>query len=257
VKFLDTDFNLIELNEKTNKKKTSDLRRIFAEVFDKRTLDALNKLIRKKDFDKIDKIISTGKEGNVFKGIRGEDNCAVKIYRIETSNFDNMMKYISGDPRFKRIKKNKQSIIYEWTKKEYKNLSLASNANVNVPYPIDFYKNVLVMQLLGHDEAELTLKDTINTTKIQDNLGDILEQTISNLHKFVYDAKLVHADLSEYNMMYFDDKLYFIDVGQSVTLSHPLAEEFYIRDLRNIVKLFNNYDFNLNVEDLRKRIKNY
>lgn len=30
------------------------------------------------------------------------------------------------------------------------------------------------------------------------------------------DCKLVHADLSEYNMLYFDDKVYIIDVSQAV-----------------------------------------
>lgn len=49
---------------------------------------------------------------------------------------------------------------------------------------------------------------------------------------------LVHADLSEYNMLWYKDNIYFIDVGQSVEPSHPNGLEFLYRDCRNVCSFF-------------------
>ncbi len=44
------------------------------------------------------------------------------------------------------------------------------------------------------------------------------------------EAKLVHADLSEYNLLWFKDEIYVIDVSQAVELDHPMALDFLRRD---------------------------
>ena len=50
-------------------------------------------------------------------------------------------------------------------------------------------------------------------------------------------AELVHADLSEFNILY-GDQPYLIDMGQSVTRDHPRALSFLMRDIRNIHRFF-------------------
>jgi RIO kinase 1 len=52
-------------------------------------------------------------------------------------------------------------------------------------------------------------------------------------------AGLVHADLSEFNILY-GDQPYLIDMGQSVTRDHPRALAFLMRDIRNINRFFKN-----------------
>lgn len=52
------------------------------------------------------------------------------------------------------------------------------------------------------------------------------------------ECHLVHADLSEYNMLWFNGTIYFIDVGQSVEPSHPNGLEFLFRDCGNISAFF-------------------
>ncbi|ELQ74490.1 Serine/threonine protein kinase involved in cell cycle control [Trachipleistophora hominis] len=52
------------------------------------------------------------------------------------------------------------------------------------------------------------------------------------------DAKLVHCDLSEYNLLYYDDKVYVIDVGQSVDVTHVYADVFLVNDIANVNKFF-------------------
>lgn len=49
---------------------------------------------------------------------------------------------------------------------------------------------------------------------------------------------LIHADLSEYNMLWYQGNIYFIDVGQSVEPSHPNGLEFLYRDCCNVSSFF-------------------
>lgn len=53
-----------------------------------------------------------------------------------------------------------------------------------------------------------------------------------------HDCKLVHADLSEYNLLVHDEHLYVIDVSQSVEHDHPSAYDFLRNDIRNVEEFF-------------------
>jgi RIO kinase 1 len=44
------------------------------------------------------------------------------------------------------------------------------------------------------------------------------------------DCRLVHGDLSEYNLLYFEGQIVMIDVSQSVEHDHPMALDFLRRD---------------------------
>ena len=49
---------------------------------------------------------------------------------------------------------------------------------------------------------------------------------------------LVHADLSEYNMLWFEGRIYFIDVSQSIEPSNPHGLELLLRDCKNVTSFF-------------------
>jgi len=51
-------------------------------------------------------------------------------------------------------------------------------------------------------------------------------------------CRLVHADLSEYNMLYHKGRVYFIDVSQSVEHDHPNALQFLRMDCTNVTNYF-------------------
>ena len=67
---------------------------------------------------------------------------------------------------------------------------------------------------------------------------ELYRDTIILMRRLFHDCKLVHADLSEFNMLYFEGKVFIIDVSQSVEHDHPHALEFLRKDCTNITDFF-------------------
>ena len=213
--------------------KDSDQLKVREDVFDEVTLLALYKLVHKKWISEIGGSISTGKEANVFYGERDGAGIAIKIYRIRTANFNAMSSYIVGDRRFSNVKKNKKDLIFAWTKKEFSNLVRARDAGIPVPEPLVWDRNLLVMSFIGEDERPYP---QLRNADIDDP-ESLYECIIGFIDTLYHKAELVHADLSEFNILY-GDKPYLIDMGQSVTRDHPRAFPFLMRDIKNINRFF-------------------
>ena len=209
--------------------------KVREDVFDEVTLLALYKLVHKKWFSVLGGSISTGKEANVFYGERDGKGVAIKIYRIQTANFTTMSSYIIGDRRFSHVKKAKKELIFAWTRKEFSNLVRARDAGVAVPEPLVWDRNILIMSFIGEGERpypqlrNAELDDPAKTYAWILNAIDVLYKK----------AELVHADLSEFNILY-GDQPYLIDMGQSVTRDHPRALPFLMKDIRNVNRFFKN-----------------
>ena len=63
-----------------------------------------------------------------------------------------------------------------------------------------------------------------------ENVKELYDATIGFIKRLYQDAHLVHADLSEYNILVDDQaEPVFIDMGQSVLVQHPRAQEFLQR----------------------------
>ncbi|MCD6575626.1 MAG: serine protein kinase RIO [Nanoarchaeota archaeon] len=206
--------------------------RVFKEVFSESTMRTIYKLSSDGYIDYIIGPISTGKEANVFLGKNFDgDSIAIKIYRIETSNFNNMWKYIYGDPRFEKVKKRRRDIVFAWAKKELKNLEIAFNAGVKVPEPITSRNNVLIMSFIGDSEMPAPIAKEVPPKNPNEWLKEILDYI-----KKMYNANLVHGDISEYNILNFNEVPYLIDFGQGVIKEYPLAEELLRNDIKNVLK---------------------
>ena len=237
------------LNDKQLKKLDRKLQSIISrvgfdkktesEVFDRHALLTLGKLMNDGVIDIIDFPISTGKEGNVFRGTAPDGSfIAVKIYRISTNTFKHLSEYIIGDPRFKSIHKTRRDILFAWTQKEFKNLERLEKNGVPAPRPITYKNNILVMSYIGDETSTAPLLKDI---KIE-NPKELFETLISYVDKMYNKANLVHGDLSVFNILMHEDKPYIIDLGQGVLIEHPQADDFLKRDIRNLVKFFNKYN---------------
>lgn len=228
------DENYFEVMER--RIRTEADRKIFHQVFDSKTLDAVQALALRGVFEAIEHIISTGKEAHVFlaSDAAGKKR-AVKIYKKEATGFKKMNSYIVGDRRFRDLRKGRWGIVFAWARKEFKNMRRANGAGLSAPMPIGLKDNVLVMEFIGNgEEASPRLKDTRPT---QDELERYREQ-VAEFAAGLYLAGLVHADLSEYNILVRNDKLVVIDFGQAMLLNHEKAKSFFERDMKNMAIYF-------------------
>ena len=228
-------------------KRTIDKRRIKKEdaskkraavdsVFDERTVFQLRKLIISGPLDRIEGIISAGKEANVYLAYDQNGNeVAVKIYKIDRNTSKWMRDYIIGDPRFKKIPKNISKLIFLWASKEYKNLKRAYKVGLNVPKPMHIKNNILIMEYIGSGNTPAPLlKDVKNPVDTQ----SLFQEVITFIKNLYQKAHLVHGDLSEFNILYHNHKPIFIDISQAVDVQHPKAEKFLVRDIKNIANFF-------------------
>jgi RIO kinase 1 len=220
-------------------KDSDDLKSVEG-VFDTFTLKTLYHLANKGYIDALGGVISTGKEANIYHAFGCEREqqgreIAIKVYRISTSNFRAMQSYLIGDPRFKNVRHEKRSIVFAWTKKELRNLKKANAAGVRVPEPFVERNNVLLMEFIGEDEIPAPQLREVSLTP--DQARKAFDTTVEYVRK-LYHANLVHADLSEFNMLMHGSEVVFIDMGQSVTLDHPNAMEFLMRDIHNVTRFF-------------------
>jgi RIO kinase 1 len=212
-------------------------------IFNERTMRYLSKFYNKGVIEKVEFVISTGKEADVYLAQRGASEIvksglvALKFFRGEGISFNKMREYIEGDPRFGNLKSSRTSIVEIWCRKEFGNLVLAGEAGASVPKPYMFNGNILAMEFIGEESGTPSkkLKDVV-----LENPSRTLKIILNQVH-LMYRAGLVHADLSEFNILIQGEKQkpVIIDIGQGVVIRHPRAREFLQRDVHNIVRYFN------------------
>ncbi|MDS0297382.1 serine protein kinase RIO [Halogeometricum sp. S1BR25-6] len=235
-----------KFNDFRKRLKDADQFKVEQSVFDDATFAAIYKLVQDGHIDAFGGPISTGKEANVYEALGPDDtDVAVKIYRINASNFRHMRDYLEGDPRFEGIGNDKKRVVLAWTQKEFANLSRARRAGVRVPEPIAVERNVLVMELVGLVEDRARRLAEVNVEN-----PETAYQVAREYMRRLYSAGLVHGDLSEYNMIIHDGELVVIDLGQAVTVHHPNADEFLRRDCRNVAKFFSRQGTDTSADDL-------
>ena len=224
------DSKRVKKIDQTKKRATVD------SVFDERMYLQINKLLKSGILSRIEGIISAGKEANVYLAYGQNDKeYAIKIYKIDTNTSKWMRSYITGDPRFKKVPNNVSKIIYLWASKEFKNLKRAYKEGLNVPEPLFIKNNILIMDYIGFASIPAPKLKDIKSPKNPIKLLNEILYFIKNLYQ---KAALVHGDLSEFNILYHNQKPVIIDMSQGVTVHHPKAEVFLVRDITNIFNYF-------------------
>ena len=207
--------------------------KVVNEVLDKPTVMTLYKMITDHVIAYVNGSVSAGKESVVFWGVADDDtDVALKIYLVSTSNFKKREPYLTGDPRFRHVKKGTKNLVYLWAKKEYRNLTQCYEAGIPVPRPLYVTNNVLAMDFVGENGAPAK---QLLTSEVDEN---DYTQAISILKDLYQKAKLVHGDFSEYNIFKTENGLVVFDLGSAVDLRHPNSHEFLKRDINNIARFF-------------------
>lgn len=212
------------------------------QVLDPRTLGFLSKFFKNGTITRIDGCISTGKEANVYHAeneTTGKE-FAVKIYKTSILVFKDRERYVDGEFRFRGTKNqsNPRKMVRTWAEKEYRNLKRLYSSGIPSPQPIGLKSHVLVMQFLSRGAGQ-------PSPRLKDYQFQNLDQVVEYYQRLVVDMRLmfqkcslVHADLSEYNIIVHDGELFIFDVSQSVEPEHPMAMDFLRMDIKNVNDYF-------------------
>lgn len=232
-------------------------RATLEQVLDPRTMRFLCKIINKGVVSRINGCISTGKEANVYHGDHEDKTVsdreyAVKIYKTSILVFKDRERYVDGEFRFRNLKNqgNPRKMVKLWAEKEFRNLKRLYIHGIPCPEPVELRSHVLVMEYLSKGEGQ-------PSPKLKDHAFKDIEETFNYYHTMLFymrrmyqEARLVHADLSEYNSIVHNDKLYIIDVSQSVEPDHPMALDFLRMDIKNVNDFFSRKKVNVYPEKL-------
>ncbi|KAF5270535.1 hypothetical protein FQR65_LT05433 [Abscondita terminalis] len=213
---------------------------------DQNTRLQLYKMINKQLLERVNGVISIGKEAVILHAESDPSypdgplpkECVIKIFKTTLAEFKQREKYIRDDQRFKdRIGKQKtRRTIHLWAEKEMHNLMRLKKAGIPCPDVVCLKQHILVMSFIGDDHRPAPkLKDAI--------MGDAdyilaYDQVIEAMKTLFEKANLIHADLSEYNILWHENQCYIIDVSQSTEPSHFDAFYFLMRDCENIINFF-------------------
>nr|XP_003706867.1 PREDICTED: serine/threonine-protein kinase RIO1 [Megachile rotundata] len=236
--------NLLIENDKRAEKerlRTKDKhdRATVEQVLDPRTRMILFKLLNQGIIAEINGCISTGKEANVYHATSKTGvEFAIKIYKTSILQFKDRDKYVTGEFRFRHgyCRHNPRKMVRTWAEKEFRNLIRLQQGGVSAPKPILLRSHVLLMDFIGTDGwPSPKLKDVVLTSSKPRKL---YRECVEIMWKLFNKCKLVHADLSEYNILYHDGSIIIIDVSQAVEHDHPMALEFLRKDCTNITEFF-------------------
>ncbi|XP_063779178.1 serine/threonine-protein kinase RIO1 [Pseudophryne corroboree] len=212
------------------------------QVLDPRTRMILFKMLTRGVISEINGCISTGKEANVYHASTSDgESRAIKIFKTSILMFKDRDKYVSGEFRFRHgyCKGNPRKMVKTWAEKEMRNLIRLNTASIPCPEPIMLRSHVLVMGFIGKNEMPAPL---LKNVQLSDSKArEIYLDVIHYMRRMYQDARLVHADLSEFNMLFNNGQVYIIDVSQSVEHDHPHALEFLRKDCGNVNDFFVKY----------------
>ena len=224
------------------------------QVLDPRTRMILLQMINRNIVSEVNGCLSTGKEANVYHAFsipqdEGTEAAvaplqrAIKVYKTSILVFKDRDKYVTGEFRFRQgySKSSNRAMVKVWAEKEMRNLRRIFAAGIPCPEPVHLRLHVLVMGFLGDKKGipAPKLKDIVLEGGDVDARWKLLYvQLLGYMRIFYKTCRLVHGDLSEYNLLFHDDKLWIIDVSQSVEHDHPRSLEFLRMDIKNVSDFF-------------------
>ncbi|HRS93415.1 MAG TPA: RIO1 family regulatory kinase/ATPase [Methanolinea sp.] len=186
---------------------------------------ALLSLSRQDTLSALGPLVGEGKESVVYEGL-GLGRVAVKCHHVGQRSFQSVRlsrEYIAEKTHCPWIFASRAS-----AEREYEALKRL-HPGARVPLPVGRNRNVIVMEFIEGT--------TLNRTRPADPAGvlaAILEQVA-----IAYSLGVIHADLSEFNVMLDRKGVVLIDWPQWVTPDHPNAGQILARDVENILRYFN------------------
>jgi RIO kinase 2 len=208
---------------------------------------ALNALVRGEIIDALGMPLGMGKEADVLEALTpAGEGVAVKFHRLGRVSFRDTRRkreYLAGRHHVSWLYQSRLA-----AEKENIALTLAFHAGVSVPKPIYQNRHTVVMQRIeGHQLGDVPSLD---------NPEGYMDEILVDVRK-AYKAGIIHADLSEFNVIVSNEGVvYIIDWPQYISSNHPNAGEILERDVKNILTFFHRkFRVERSLEDALRAIK--
>ncbi len=207
--------------------------------------------------------IGDGKEATVYCCAAdpsvGVERLAAKVYRAQKFRAFTGSRRYAGErsyldrraARAMRTKtdKGKRMAHHEWIGWEWDTLCRLHDAGADVPDPLACSDDAILMEFIGDRDGPAPQLRQVELEPEQARA--VLERLLRNVEIFL-DCHLVHADLSAYNVLYFDERPCIIDVPQSIDLHTQRDGSLYLRrDVGNLERYFARYG--LSTRDFAER----
>lgn len=123
-----------------------------------------------------------------------------------------------------------------WTIHEHDVMATLWEAGATVPYPIAFADDVFDMQYIGDEQQ--AAPQLYASRLVGDELADAFDQLVNGL-EIITAAGFAHGDLSAYNLLWWEGRLWFIDFPQAVDIAaNPQGVGYLHRDVVNVCTWF-------------------
>ncbi len=209
--------------------------KVYGHVFDDETERNVLKLKSDGYISELLGPIGTGKEAYVFYSHDQHNNTvAVKIHRHHIGAFKQIPTYLRlrGTGSRGYIKR-----IDDWTRYEFNFMSRAFNVGVSVPEPMRNYKNIIVMAFIGEDDVPA--KPAVQDRNFE---VDSWYKKITDVIVLLGRRRIIHGDLSPYNILNLKGNPFFIDFSQALKLSN-MTLPYLVRDITTINSWFKSLGF--------------
>ncbi|HMK94241.1 MAG TPA: RIO1 family regulatory kinase/ATPase [Candidatus Limnocylindrales bacterium] len=207
---------------------------------------AINTLVKAGIIESFGQALGVGKEADVYDALSPSgERIAVKFHRLGRTSF--------------RQTRRKRGYIREhstWlfqshlaAEREFQALELVYKMVVSVPKPISQNRHVVAMGMIEGGE--------LSKYKEIDRPSKILKEVLRNVRKAYLKALVIHADLSEYNIILKPDgHVLIIDWPQYAMTDHPNADKLLERDLKNVLGFFRRrFNVKLSVDEACEYVK--
>ncbi len=208
-------------------------------------------------------IVKSGKEATVHRckahPATGKEFLAAKVYRpMQQRSFKNDAIYqggrsLSGRDRRALKKKSRRGRAIQfnnWIECEYETLNLLHRAGADVPMPFAHSGSAILMEYIGDRQLPAPMLNRISPRP--DEAQQLFDRLMLNVQLMLRENR-VHADLSPFNILYWQGSLKIIDFPQAVHPRHnPSAFSLLQRDIDNLCRYFSRYGVQVNAFELAK-----
>jgi RIO kinase 1 len=198
-------------------------------------------------------VVGDGKEATVYlcqaHESVGVEYLAAKVYRASKFRAFRGGRVYAGErmplsSRAKRAIRTKTSTgaqiaHQEWVAWEWETLCRLHDAGADVPEPLASSDDAILMEFVGDGDGAAPHLRRVELS--QDQAKAVLDRLLRNIEIFL-ELHLVHGDLSAYNVLWWQEKAWIIDVPQSLNLhTHTGGFEYFARDVENLGRYFARY----------------